>query len=413
MTDVAAAVAQAHRDSGVGIVATLIRITGDWTLAEDCAQDAAAIALERWPHDGVPRNPGGWLATVARNRAIDRIRRAATEREKLRELAVIDELTGWADEIDAVDGRPGIEDDRLRLIFTCCHPALSLEAQVALTLRTVAGVSTGDIARAFLISESTMTRRLTRAKTKISTAGIPFKVPSGALLPERVPGVLSVLYLLFTQGYRPDGRRSFAREAIRVTRLLVELMPDEPEAVALLALMLLQDSRRDARRDDAGALVTLERQDRSRWDRAAITEGLGLVDSLTDDRPYAVQAQIAAGHARAASAAQTDWPGIAERYDRLLELTPSPVVALNRAVAHGFASGPTVGLRLLSELDSRMADHPATVAATAEFLARSGRTREAVAAFTAAADLTPSESERLVLRRRAEELTADSDDRGG
>ncbi|MFD0555903.1 RNA polymerase ECF family sigma subunit [Stackebrandtia endophytica] len=404
MTDIAAAVARAHREFGVGIVATLIRITGDWTLAEDCAQDAVAAALERWPRDGVPRNPAGWLVTVARNRAIDHIRRAATERERLRELAVIDDLTGWADLADAVDGRTGIEDDRLRLIFTCCHPALSQEAQVALTLRTIAGVATGDIARAFLVTESTMTRRITRAKTKIAAAGIPFKVPSGPLLPERVPGVLSVLYLLFTQGYRADGEPAFAREAIRVARLLAALMPDEPEAVALLALMLLQDSRRRARRDDAGALVTLNRQDRSRWDHAAIAEGLALVDRLGDDGPYTLQAQIAACHARAASAEQTDWRAIAERYDRLWDLTASPVVALNRAVAHGFAFGPTVGLRRLDELDDRLAEHPARTAATAEFLAGSGRIAEAVAAFLVAAEATVSESERQALRRRAEEL---------
>src|SRR3954463_9247204 len=256
MTDVAAAV-NAGWSSYTRIVASLIRVTGDWTLAEDCAQEAMAAALERWPRDGVPGNPGGWLQTVARNRAIDVLRRAAVERTKLQEVAMLwDPSQPPAQEID---------DDRLRLIFTCCHPALSLEARVALTLRTIAGVPTADIARAFLVTESTMTRRLTRAKSKIAEARIPYRVPTGTALTERLPGVLAVLYLLFTQGYNPDGRPAFADEAIRLARLLASLMPDQPEVAALLALLLFQHSRRDARTDPDGNLLTLDRQDRSKW----------------------------------------------------------------------------------------------------------------------------------------------------
>ncbi|WP_245656551.1 RNA polymerase sigma factor [Microtetraspora fusca] len=321
MTDAPAAatadaVAAASTDAYARIVAALIRITGDWTLAEDCAQEALTLALQRWPQEGVPGNPGGWLMTVARNRAIDVLRRASVERRKLAELAV----PALADP----DPTPAEEvvDDRLRLIFTCCHPALSLEARVALTLRTICGVATADIARAFLVSESTMTRRLTRAKTKIADAGIPYRVPTGPALAERLPGVLAVLYLLFTHGYNADGRPAFADEAIRLARLLRQLIPGQGEVSALLALFLFQHSRRDARRDRRGNLLPLDKQDRLRWDRAAITEGLHILAETPEDGPYALQARIAACHATAASVDATDWPAIAACYDKLARIHP-------------------------------------------------------------------------------------------
>nr|WP_296069752.1 sigma-70 family RNA polymerase sigma factor [uncultured Actinoplanes sp.] len=387
------AVERAGRESYARIVATLIRVTGDWTLAEDCAQDALAEALERWPRDGVPRNPGGWLTTVARNRAIDVLRRSAAESRKLREVAM-----PW----DAHE-RPGeeIEDDRLRLIFTCCHPALSLEARVALTLRTVGGVPTPDIARAFLVSESTMTRRLTRAKSKIADARIPYRVPSD--LRERLPGVLGVLYVLFTRGYDADGEPAFAEEAIRLARLLVSLMPDEPEVASLLALFLLQHSRRHARRDAAGDLLTLDRQDRSLWDHAAIAEALEILSRTPVAGAYALQARIAACHATAMSAAETDWRSIALWYDELARVQPSPVVALNRSVAHGFAYGTAAGLRLLSEARGSDVMEGYATAVEAELIARAGDREGAAALFRRAAEMAESEVERRALRKRAEE----------
>jgi len=402
MTDVQRTVAEAGADGYGRIVAALIRVTGDWTLAEDCAQEALALALEKWPADGVPTNPGGWLMTVARNRAIDVLRRASVERRKLQELAVLAEAepsTGPTSEV---------VDDRLRLIFTCCHPALAPEARVALTLRTIGGVPTADIARAFLVTESAMTRRLTRAKAKIAQAGIPYRVPSGAALTERLPGVLAVLYLLFTQGYNPDGEPAFADEAIRLARLLAGLMPEQPEAAALLALFLFQHSRRDARRDEAGRLVTLDKQDRSRWDRVAIAEGVQLLDR-TRDGSYALQARIAACHATAAEAAATDWVAIAGLYDRLVRRLPSPVIELNRAVAHGFAHGPTAGLTLLAaaRAGGALDDYPPAFAVEAELTARDGDHDRAAALFRRAADAAYSEPERRALLERAGELGDD------
>ena len=402
MSDVQRTVAEAGADGYGRIVAALIRVTGDWTLAEDCAQEALALALEKWPADGVPTNPGGWLMTVARNRAIDVLRRASVERRKLQELAVLAEAepsTGPTSEV---------VDDRLRLIFTCCHPALAPEARVALTLRTIGGVPTADIARAFLVTESAMTRRLTRAKAKIAQAGIPYRVPSGAALTERLPGVLAVLYLLFTQGYNPDGEPAFADEAIRLARLLAGLMPEQPEAAALLALFLFQHSRRDARRDEAGRLVTLDKQDRSRWDRVAIAEGVQLLDR-TRDGSYALQARIAACHATAAEAAATDWVAIAGLYDRLVRRLPSPVIELNRAVAHGFAHGPTAGLTLLAaaRAGGALDDYPPAFAVEAELTARDGDHDRAAALFRRAADAAYSEPERRALLERAGELGDD------
>ncbi|MGK5520080.1 RNA polymerase sigma factor [Micromonospora sp. URMC 107] len=396
------AVAAASAGSYARIVATLIRVTGDWTLAEDCAQEASALALTRWPTEGVPANPGGWLMTVARNRAIDVLRRASVERRKLRELAM---LTPTEPEPGAA-GEGEIVDDRLRLVFTCCHPALPLEARVALTLRTVCGVPTADIARAFLVTESTMTRRLTRAKAKIAAAGIPYRVPTGPMLAERLPGVLAVLYLLFTRGYDADGEPAFADEAIRLARLLDRLMPGQSEVAALLALSLLQHSRRDARRDRDGNLVTLDRQDRARWDHAAIAEGVGVLARVAAEGPYALQARIAACHATAASAEATDWVAIAEAYDRLARWQPSPVVELNRAVAHGYAHGPAAGLELLAaaRAGGALDGYPLAVAAEAELTARRGDRERAAALFRRAADAHAG-AERRALLERADQLS--------
>ncbi|MEU4770499.1 DUF6596 domain-containing protein [Micromonospora sp. NPDC023644] len=396
------AVAAASTGSYARIVATLIRVTGDWTLAEDCAQEASALALTRWPTEGVPANPGGWLMTVARNRAVDVLRRASVERRKLRELAL---LTPTEPEPGAA-GEGEIVDDRLRLVFTCCHPALSLEARVALTLRTVCGVPTADIARAFLVTESTMTRRLTRAKAKIAAAGIPYRVPTGPMLAERLPGVLAVLYLLFTRGYDADGEPAFADEAIRLARLLDRLMPGQSEVAALLALFLLQHSRRDARRDRDGNLVTLDRQDRARWDHAAIAEGVGVLARVAAEGPYALQARIAACHATAASAEATGWVAIAEAYDRLVRWQPSPVVELNRAVAHGYAHGPAAGLALLAaaRAGGALDGYPLAVAAEAELTARRGDRERAAALFRRAADAHGG-AERRALLERADQLS--------
>jgi RNA polymerase sigma-70 factor, ECF subfamily len=391
-------------DSYGRIVATLIRVTGDWGLAEDCAQEAMAAALERWPRDGVPGNPGGWLLTVARNRAIDVLRRAAVEKTKLQEVAMLWDTGGSGAEEPASQELP---DDRLRLVFTCCHPALALEARVALTLRTIGGVPTADIARAFLVTESTMARRITRAKAKIEAARIPYRVPSGPALAERLPGVLAVLYLLFTRGYDADGEPAFAEEAIRLARLLTALMPGEPEVPSLLALFLLQHSRRHARRDAVGDLVILDRQDRSRWDHAAIAEALEILMSTEVAGPYALQARIAACHATARSAGDTDWPSIAGWYDELARVQPSPVVELNRAVAHGFAHGPSAGLALLAtaRAGGGLDNYPAAIAVEADLTARSGDPLRAASLFRRAAAEAPSEVERRALLARAEEVT--------
>ncbi|MET8323933.1 sigma-70 family RNA polymerase sigma factor [Micromonospora sp. NPDC005189] len=399
----AEAVAAASVEAYPRIVATLIRVTGDWALAEDCAQEALTVALERWPADGVPNNPGGWLMTVARNRALDVLRRATVERRKLHDLALL----------TPVDAQPepgmgeDVVDDRLRLIFTCCHPALAIEARVALTLRTVCGVPTADIARLLLVNESTMTRRLTRARTRIAQAGIPYRVPSGPALTERLPGVLAVLYLLFTRGYVADGEPAFADEAVRLARLLDQLMPEQSEVAALLALFLFQHSRRDARRDAAGALLTLQRQDRDRWDRAAIAEGLAALARVRHDGPYAWQARIAACHATAASADEADWPTIARAYDALIGIRPSPVIALNRAVAHGYAYGPVAGLGLLeaARAGGGLDGNPLAVAVEADLVARQGDRRRAAGLFREAAAAVGSTVERRALLDRADELT--------
>jgi RNA polymerase sigma-70 factor (ECF subfamily) len=404
------AVAAAFREEWGRIVATLIRITGDWDLAEESASDAFTMALQRWERDGVPDRPGAWLTTAARNRAIDVLRREKVGAAKLREVAVM----SVRDTPEPVPDDPsGVPDDRLRLMFTCCHPALSLEARVALTLRTLAGLTTAEIARAFLSSEATMAKRLVRAKAKIQNAGIPYRVPPAHLLPERVPSVLSVLYLLFNEGYSASAgadlmRAGLTAEAIRLTRVLVRLMPDEPEAAGLLALMLLQDSRRAARVDTAGDLITLEEQDRSRWDASLLAEGVAVLEGALRRRgpgPYQIQAAIAACHATAATAADTDWAQIALLYGELGRFLPTPVVELNRAVAVGMSEGPAAGLELVCALEAsgKLAGYHLLAATRADLLRRLGRP-EAAAAYREALALASTDTERRYLTRRLESI---------
>ena len=403
------AVSASFREEWGRIVATLIGTTGDWDLAEECAQDAFARALQAWERDGVPTRPGAWLTTAARNRATDVLRRRANEAAKLRDAARLEPAVP----ADAEPDESGIADDRLRLIFTCCHPALPLEARVALTLRTLTGLTTAEIARALLVSESAAAQRVVRAKRKIRNAAIPYRVPPAGLLPERTAGVLAVLYLLFNEGYSATSgddllRPELCAEAIRLARLLARLMPDEPEALGLLALMLLQDSRRAARVDAAGDAVPLEDQDRGRWDRARIAEGQeALAAALGHGRPgpYQLQAAIAVCHASAARAADTDWQTIARVYGQLARLTPSPVVELNRAVAVGMAHGPAAGLSLLDSLaDGGALDgYHLLPAARADLLRRLGRPDDAARAYREALALVSNDAERRFLGRRLAE----------
>ena len=408
--DVEAAVAEAFHAEWGRVVATLVRVTGDWDLAEECAQDAFAAALERWPRDGVPRRPGAWLTTVARHRAVDRARRARLGESKTLEVA---RMAAGGEDIERVpDGE--MPDDRLGLMFTCCHPALSFEAQVALTLRTLAGMTTAEIAHAFLVPEATMAQRLVRAKRKIRNAGIPFAVPPPHQLVERTAALLAVLYLLFNEGYSASSgadlvRQSLTAEAIRLGRVLCTLMPDEPEAFGLVALMLFHDARSGARLDGNGDLVVLSEQDRTRWDAAAIAEGRLRLDAATRlgrPGPFQLQAAIAACHVSDEPA--TDWAVIAGLYDLLYALTPSAVVALNRAVAVSMSDGPAAGLVLLDRIapDGELRAYHLLPAARADMLRRLGRRAEAAEAYRRAFDLAGTDAERRYLERRLLEATA-------
>ena len=384
-------------------VAILTRVLGDLSLAEDAVQDAFATALERWPRDGVPRSPGAWIVATARNGAIDRIRRERTFARKAEMLARLQDLS---DDPDA--DVSSIPDERLALLFTCCHPALAVEARVALTLREVAGLATPEIARAFLVPEPTLAQRLVRAKRRVRETGIPFRVPPDHLLPDRLPDVLRVLYLVFNEGYAATSgaelvRRELCAEAIRLAKLLCVLMPDEPEAFGLLALLLLQDSRREARSGRDGELVLLADQDRSLWDRAAIDEGLRVLDRAEAMRrpgPYQLQAAIAAGHAEG-----TDPSVIAVLYGALEQFEPTPVVRLNRAVAVALAGDVEGGLALLDTLEG-LDGYSYLPAARADLLRRLGRAKEAAAAYQEALALTENAAERRFLQRRLEEVTA-------
>jgi RNA polymerase sigma-70 factor, ECF subfamily len=407
-----------YRSESRRILATLIRLLGDFDVAEEALQDAFGIALEQWARDGVPANPRTWLVSTGRNRAIDRMRRDA------RFVSRVDELGADSLAIDATElpeNESGVEDDRLRLIFTCCHPALASEAQVTLTLRTICGLTTEEIARSFLVPLSTMAQRLVRATGKIRDAGIPYRIPPANELAERIDAVLAVVYLVFTEGYAATSgdeliRRELCSEAIRLGRLLVELMPAVSETSGLLALMLLHDARRDTRSTPAGDLVLLDAQDRTQWDRAQIDEGAQLVDaSLRSARvgPYAIQAAIAALHAKAPTAADTDWRQIAALYALLVERAPSAVVELNHAVAVAMVDGPESGLLLLDAIEARgeLRDYHLLAAARADLLRRLGRTDAAVGAYEKALELAALEPERRFLERRIRELRSRGSDR--
>ena len=390
-------------------VSGLIRVTGDWELAADCFSDAVERALRHWPDDGVPDNPAAWLTTTAHRRALDVLRRRRVEGEKLRALSVMDPTSAGSPGPDVDPYASTYRDDVLRLVFTACHPALPQAGRVALTLRTVAGMSVRQIARAFLVSESTMGRRLTRTRDKIAHSGIRFDVPPPHRLAERTAGVLAVIYLIFNEGYSApvvDDEQNLADEAVRLAQVLAGVLPDDDEARGLLALLLFQHARRAARLDADGELVPLPEQDRTRWDAEMIARAqIELNAARASGRApgwYRIQAEIAAAHVGPPSASATDWHAVVAGYDRLLQLSDSPVVALNRAVAVGFRDGPDAGLAAVDEAaaDGRLAGYPLLPAVRADLLRRSGRAGEAAEQYRAAIDLAGSEPERRFLRRR-------------
>ena len=402
MTTPEPALVRTFRESAGRAVATLARVFGDIDLAEDAVQEAFAVAIERWPADGVPPNPGGWIVTTARHKALDRLRRESTRPG--REAAAV-ALIGEPEPEPEAEVNP-VADDQLRLIFTCCHPALAQEARIALTLRLIAGLQTPEIARAFLVPEPTVAQRLVRAKRKIKDAGIPYRIPRDHELPQRLPDVLAVIYLVFNEGYTASAgdsltRHELCREAIRLARLLHALMPDEPEVRGLLALLLLTESRRQARTTAAGDLVLLPDQDRSRWDRDLIAEGQGIVREClrrNQPGPYQLQAAIAAVHSDASHAARTDWRQILALYDQLYALAPTPVIALNRAIALAEVAGPAAALDAVDQLD--LADYHLYHAARADLLRRLDRENEARAAYDEALALTGNTAERAFLTAR-------------
>ncbi|MGH2574036.1 MAG: RNA polymerase sigma factor [Actinomycetota bacterium] len=391
-----AEVGRIFREESGRSVATLIRAFGDIDVGEDAVQEAFAVALRKWPGDGLPPNPGGWITTTARNRAIDRLRRESRGRELLGEMAV---LSPGNDDPRMPEEVGPVQDDRLRLIFTCCHPALSTEAQVALTLRLLGGLSTKEVARSFLVAEPTMARRLVRAKRKIKAARIPYRVPEDHELPARLRPVLATVYLVYNAGLTSPAEPGLCSEAIRLARILATLMPDEPEVAGLLALLLLTESRRSSRTRPDGSLVLLGEQDRTRWDRALIEEGQAIVRRcLRHNQPgaYQLQAAINAVHADAPSVEETDWSQIVALCDQLLAVAPTPVVALNRAIAIGEVQGPAAALALVEQLD--LDNYHPFHATRADLLRRLGRNSEAAAAYERAADMAPTDAERDFLR---------------